>query len=420
MPGPRLGHDRRDPPQVARERRQRLRHRLLVPDVGEHVAPHRQATAGLGRDVETRLVHQAQQPERAQGDGLAAGVRAGDDEGRVAVADADVDRDDATAQTGMSRGEQHDLGPVGGLGAGCVHLGREGSLGGPQVEARERVEGFAQPRPVDRDECREFVEDAGDLLPLSDLRLTPRVAELDGDERLDEQRLAAARGVVDDALDPRSRLRLDRDDVPPVAERDDRLLQRVAELRPHERVEAAAQAVVRHADRGPQAAEPGRCGVEQLPDRVEASGQGATDRRQRVELVTELAQQRPALVGERCRQPRGRVERVGDRQELFRVEPAAADRAFDRWADVMRRTDAHARTVRQERTRLVGLVEPARHDDRIGRRLQRLGQASRRRERRGRRQPVADERELEKGLGARVHRPTSGRAGPTPIGGPRS
>ncbi len=211
---------------------------------------------------------------------------------------------------------------------------------------------------------------------------------------------------MDDALDARSRLRLDWDDVSPVAQRDDRLLERTAELRPHERVEAAAKAVVRDADRGPQPAEPGRCGVEQLPDRVEASRQRAADGRQRMELVTELAQQRPALVGERRRQPRGRIEGVGDRQELFRIEPPATDRAFDRRADIMRRTDAHTRVVRQERPRLVGLVELARDDDRIRRRLERLGQPTRRWERGGRRQPVADERELEKGLGARVHSST--------------
>ena len=37
--------DRGDAAQVARERRERLRHRLLVADVGEDVAPHRQAAA---------------------------------------------------------------------------------------------------------------------------------------------------------------------------------------------------------------------------------------------------------------------------------------------------------------------------------------------------------------------------------------
>ena len=85
--------DRRDAPQVAGERRERLRDRLLVADVGEHVAPDRQAAAGGGRDVQAGLVHEAEQAERPQRDRLAAGVRTRDDERGVAVAEPDVGRD---------------------------------------------------------------------------------------------------------------------------------------------------------------------------------------------------------------------------------------------------------------------------------------------------------------------------------------
>ena len=101
---------------------------------------------GSGRDVEAGLVHQAEQPERAQRDGLAAGVRAGHDEGRVAVADADVDRHDATGQARVARRQQHDLGPIRRLGAGRVHLGGERRLGRPQVEARAHRASPAGPR----------------------------------------------------------------------------------------------------------------------------------------------------------------------------------------------------------------------------------------------------------------------------------
>ena len=100
--------------------------------------------------------------------------------------------------------EQDDLGPIGRLGADAVHLGGELRLGRPEVEAGERVERLAERLGVRGDERRQLVEDPLDLLLLGDLRLAPGVAELDGDERLDEQRLAAARRVVDDALDPGS------------------------------------------------------------------------------------------------------------------------------------------------------------------------------------------------------------------------
>ena len=93
MPGPGRLDDPGDRAEVARERREALGDRLLVADVGEDVAEDRQPRAGLGRDVEAGLVHQAQQAERPEGDGLAAGVRAGHDERRVAVAEPDVGRD---------------------------------------------------------------------------------------------------------------------------------------------------------------------------------------------------------------------------------------------------------------------------------------------------------------------------------------
>ena len=155
----------------------------------------------------------------------------------------------------------------------------EGRLGGPEVEPGERVERLAQGRPVRGHERRQLVEDPRDLLGLGDLRLAPGVAELDHDERLDEQRLAAARRVVDDALDPRAGLGLDRHDVAAVAERDDRLLERAAELRADERVQASPQPVVGDADRRAQAAETRRGRVEQLPDRIEAARERAAQRR---------------------------------------------------------------------------------------------------------------------------------------------
>ena len=319
-------------------------------------------------------MHEAEQPERAQGDGLAARVRAGHHERRVAVADADVDRHDPSGQPRVARREQHDLGPIRGLGPGGVHVGRQAGLGRPQVEPGQALERLAQRSGIGGDERRQLVEDPGDLLLLGHLGLPPGVAQLDGDERLDEQRLPAARGVVDDALHPGPGLGLDRDHVAAVAQRDDRLLEGAAELRAHERVEPSPQPVVCDADGGPQPAQPWRRGVEQLADRVEAARQGAAHRRQRMEAATQLAQQRTTLLGEGRREARRGIQRVGDRQELLRVEAASAGRPFDGRADVVRPADSDARVVAQQRACLVGLVEHARHHRRIGLRLQRLGQ----------------------------------------------
>ena len=82
-------------------------------------------------------------PERPQRDGLAAGVRARDHERRVAVAEAEVDRDDAARQARVARRQQHDLGPVGRLGPDAVELGGEVRLGRPEVELGQRLERLA-------------------------------------------------------------------------------------------------------------------------------------------------------------------------------------------------------------------------------------------------------------------------------------
>ena len=78
---------------------------------------------------------------------------------------------------------------------------------------------------------------------------------------------AAARRVVDDALDAAPRLGPDRDDVAAVAERDDRLLEGAAQLRAHQGVQAAAEPVVGDAHGAAQRAQPRRRGVQQLAQR---------------------------------------------------------------------------------------------------------------------------------------------------------
>ena len=298
----------------------------------------------------------------------------GHDERGVAVAEADVDRDHATAEAGMAGAQQDDLGAVGGLRPDPVHLGGELRLGRPEVEPGERVERVAERFRVGGDQRRELVEDPLDLLLLGRLRLPPRIAELDGDHRLHEQRLAAARGVVDDPLDAAAGLRLDRDHVAAVAERDDRLLERAAQLRADERVEPPPETVVGDADGGAQATETRRRGVEQLSDRVEAAGQRRPDRRQGMELAGERVEQRPAVVGERRLEAGGGVERVGDLEELLGVEASAACRPLNRRADVVRCPDPDARPLGQQRARLVGLVEASGDDHRVGRWLERRGQ----------------------------------------------
>ena len=75
--------------------------------------------------MEPGLVHQAEKTERPERDRLAAGIRTGHHECGVAVTESDVDRDDAAGEAGVACRQQDDLGSVGGLGAGGVHVGGE-------------------------------------------------------------------------------------------------------------------------------------------------------------------------------------------------------------------------------------------------------------------------------------------------------
>ena len=64
-----------------------------------------------------------------------------------------------------------------------------------------------------------------------------------------------------------------------------------------------------------------------------------------MELAAKVAEERPSIVGERGREPIGRIERLRDLDELRRVEPAAARRPFDGRADVVGGPDPDPRTL---------------------------------------------------------------------------
>ena len=77
------GHNRRHMPG---EGGQALLDGLLVANIGEHLPKHRQLRPQIRRDLQARLRHQRQQPDRFQRDRLAARVRAGDNQRREVLA----------------------------------------------------------------------------------------------------------------------------------------------------------------------------------------------------------------------------------------------------------------------------------------------------------------------------------------------
>ena len=387
--------DAHDRAHVARERRERLGDRLLVADVGEDVAEDGQPTAFGRRDVETGLMHQGEQAEGAQCDGLAAGVRAGDDERRVAVAEPQVDGHDLVPERPGWRAPSSSTHRVASSGrrADPVHLRGEARAGAPEVEVGQRREVLARGAGAAvPDERRELVEDALLLGLDGQLRLAPGVAELDHGERLDEERLTAARLVVDDASDAALGLGTDGDDVAAVAQGDDGLLERAGQLRPVDEVlEARAEPLVGHAHVAPQPTEGrrGRCRATRRTDRGSPrAGHGCAAAAGGV--APRSWSSGAPLLGQCVAQARDRLEGDHHVDELERIQSTRPGGTLDGRADVPGAADADARPLGEQGSGLVGLVQPATDEDRVGARFDRLRQAARGRKARGGGQPFAD------------------------------
>ena len=200
---------------------------LLVADVGEDAGKDAHRAAVARGNVQSALRHQAEETERFETDGLAAGVGACDDEGIEAAAHLNVDGHGLGGieqrMAGAAEGNaavRADLGPRG------VHLVAQLAAGKDEVEVDENVI-----VPQDRlgKACRlggEGEEDALDLLLLLGLQLLELVVRLHDAHRLNKERRAGGGNVVDKAGQVAAVLRLDGHDEAPVALRDERLLQR--------------------------------------------------------------------------------------------------------------------------------------------------------------------------------------------------
>ena len=88
---------------VRREGGQGCGDRLLVADVGVDAAVDRQGRVGSGRYLQACLIHQTQQSDRLQTDGLAARVGPGDDHDARIGSHREVQRHRGVAQLGMAR-----------------------------------------------------------------------------------------------------------------------------------------------------------------------------------------------------------------------------------------------------------------------------------------------------------------------------
>ncbi len=119
--------------------------------------------------------------------------------------------------------------------------------------------------------------------------------------------------------------------------------------------------------------------------------------------MPKVPEQWSTLIGEQRRQATGGIEGRGEFQELTGFQPPTAYGALYGGPDVVGGPDPDTGPLLDQPPGLVGLVETSLDDGRVGRRLEGLGGAPRRRERRDCRQAGPDHREFEQLERARVH-----------------
>ena len=212
---------------VRRERGQRLLDALLVADVGHDLVEHGHGAAVGTRDVQAALRHRREQTDSLERDGLAAGIRAGDDERVKLAAERHVDRHGGILrQQRMARAAQREL-LIRERGRDRVKLVGKLCLGKDEIKAHEHVKVARDVLAVRRALRRELGQDALDLGLFARTQLAQLVVRLHGGHRLDEQRRAGGRHIVHEAGHGALVLGLDRHDVALGARGDDRLLQRL-------------------------------------------------------------------------------------------------------------------------------------------------------------------------------------------------
>ena len=217
----------------------------------------------------------------------------------------------------------------------------------------------------------EVGEDSLGLLALGPRRLRLAVAELDDLERLDEERLARAGGVVDDALHAAPRARLQREHRPPAALRDEVLLQVLADARrAREPPQLLDDGVAETAQLLSKAAQEWRGVVAQVgavvldaaPDLLRERGEIGVDRRG--DLVQERGLLRLGV--ERCARPRAAGDRRCDPAQRIRGEHAAARRVRRGVTHVVDPLERRLGGYLDERDRLAGQRLSARDLVRVG------------------------------------------------------
>ena len=230
---------------VRREGGERLLDALLVADVRKDFIKYGNAAALCGGNVQAALRHKAEKADGLERNGLAAGVRAGDDERIVILAELHIDRHGLVLiEQRMARPAQPDA-ALGELRRAGIQLEAEFCPREDAVEPHERGEVGVDILAVRGTLGGKLRENALDLRFFLRFQLADLVVCLDRRHRLDEERGAGGRNIVHEPRNAALAFGLDRNNVAIRARRDDRVLQK---LRHGRRGDDLLQAVA-HASR---------------------------------------------------------------------------------------------------------------------------------------------------------------------------
>ena len=179
---------------------------LVVADIRQHLLEERELGFGRGHG-KAGLRHQAEQPDGLEGDGFAAGIGAADQQGAAVAGSSSR----VMGTGGLAAAAQHVLQQrvarvleaeaLAEAGDGAIELGREPGLAEDQFELGHGDQGLADGIAVGAQAVGHLEQDAVDLAHLLFGEAHELVVEIDGFERLDEERVAAGAGGVDHAID---------------------------------------------------------------------------------------------------------------------------------------------------------------------------------------------------------------------------
>ena len=207
---------------MGREGREALFDGLLVADIGVHLPEQGDLAAVGGGDVQAALGHQRQKADGLEGDGLAAGVGAGDHEGPEPVADPEIEGHHALpVDQGMAGPHKAHLPVRADLGAHCLHVFGKGGFGEDEIQFGEDLQIAEDLGRVPGHLPGQGKEDPLDLGLFLGLPALDLVAKLHDGHGLDIQRGTGRALIMHKARHVLPELLPDREHIAPVADRHD-------------------------------------------------------------------------------------------------------------------------------------------------------------------------------------------------------